>query len=109
MFSSDACSKTNVVITIQNDAYGAEKKLSAVKDGAKRFDTLLKTEFGYVSPYEMDDDKNIFENIKTGEKLVQTLEKVLKRWRRENDFSLGRFVLYYHGHGVQVGWTVYLQ
>ena len=98
-----------MVITIQNDAYGAEEKLSAVKDGAERFDTLLKTEFGYVSPYETDDDKNIFENIDKGEKLVKTLEMVLKRWRRENDFSLGRFVLYYHGHGVQVGWTVYLQ
>ena len=98
-----------MVITIQNDAYVAEKKLSAVEEGAKRFDNLLKTEYGYVSPSQIFFGGNIFENISTGEKLVKTLEMVLKRWRRENDFSLGRFVLYYHGHGVQVGWTVYLQ
>ena len=96
------------MITIQNDAYGAEKKLSAVKDGAKRFDTLLKTEFGYVSPSQILFRRNIFENIKTGEQLMKALENVLKRWQERGE-SLGRFVLYYHGHGVQVGWMVYLQ
>ena len=96
-----------MVITIQNDAYGAEEKLSAVEDGAKRFENLLKTEFSYVSPGWYD-GRNLFENIKTGDKLVMMLGNVLRRWQKRGE-TLGRFVLYFHGHGVQVGWMVYLQ
>ena len=107
-FSSVACPKTNVVITIQNDAYGAEEKLPAVEDGANRFDNLLRTEFGFVSPSQILFGRNIFENIKKREQLMKILETVLKRWRKMGE-TLGRFVLYYHGHGVQVGWTAHFQ
>ena len=91
-----------MVITIQNDAYGAEEKLPAVEDGADRFDNLLRTEFGFVSPsQDMFNGRNVFKNIKTRELLMKTLETVLKRWQERGE-TLGRFVLYYHGHGVQV-------
>ena len=96
-----------MVITIQNDAYGAEEKLSAVEDGAKRFENLLKTEFSYVSPGWYD-GRNLFENIKTGDKLVNLLDAVLKKWQGKG-LPIGSFVLYFHGHGEQVGWMIYLQ
>ena len=90
-----------MIITIQNDAYGASEKLSAVEDGAKRFDNLLRTEFRYMSPSQLRFGYNVFENIKTGDMLLNVFEKVLE-WLQEKGLSLGRFVLYYHGHGVQV-------
>ena len=86
-----------MVITIQNDAYVGEKKLSAVEDGAKRFDNLLKTEYGYVSPSQKFFDRNVFENIQTRELLMKMLEAVLKEWQ-EKGVPVGRCVLYYHGH-----------
>ena len=96
-----------MVITIQNDTYGAQK-LSAVEDGAKRLDNLLRKEYGYVSPSQKFFGENKFENIKTGHELVTLLGDVLKRWQRTG-LPIGSFVLYFHGHGEQVGWMIYLQ
>ena len=91
-----------MIITIQNDAYGAEmEKLSAVEDGAKRFDNLLRTEYHYKSPSQIRFGCNVFENIKTGDKLLKVFGDVLEKWQ-EKGVPVGRFVLYYHGHGVQV-------
>ena len=97
-----------MVITIQNDTYGAQKKLSAVEDGAKRLDNLLTTEYGYVSPSQIFFGTNKFENIKTGDKLVNLLDAVLMKWQGKG-YPIGSFVLYFHGHGEQVGWMIYLQ
>ena len=86
-----------MIITIQNDAYVAEKKLSAVEEGAKRFDNLLKTEYGYVSPSQIFFDRNVFENIKTRDMLMKMFGAVIKKWQGKGE-HLGRCVLYYHGH-----------
>ena len=72
-----------MVITIQNDAYVGEKKLSAVEDGAKRLDNLLTTEYGYVSPSQIFFDRNVFVNIKTGDKLLKVFDIVLKKWQEK--------------------------
>ena len=73
-----------MVITIQNDAYIGEEKLSAVvEDGAKRFDNLLQTEYGYVSPSQIFFDRNVFVNIKTGDKLLKVFDIVLKKWQEK--------------------------
>ena len=109
MFPPVPGSKTNVVITIQNDTYGAQK-LKAVEDGAKRLDNLLRKEYGYVSLSQefFGPGTNMFENIKKGDQLVTLLGNVLKEWQRKG-LPIGSFVLYFHGHGEQVGWMIYLQ
>ena len=62
----------------------------------------------YVSPSQIFFGTNKFENIKTGDKLVNLLDAVLKKWQGKG-YPIGSFVLYFHGHGEQVGWMIYLQ
>ena len=72
-----------------------------MEEGAKEFDNLLKRDFGYVSPSDQCFGKNVFVNIKTGDKLLKILGVALTRWQKRGE-TLGRLVLYYHGHGIQV-------
>ena len=89
-------SKTNIVISIYNDVYDGVDKLTAVKDDAEQFQTLLKEKFGYEVPFQTFFQKTGLENIATGEKLVKVLEALLKRWQANQPVgeTLGRFILY---------------
>ena len=62
---------------------------------------MLQRDFYYVSPSDVSFGKNLFVNIKTGTVLLKKLGDVIKRWQKRGE-TLGRLVLYYHGHGVQV-------
>ena len=100
--STISTAKPNMVISIYNDVYG-EEKLTAIKDDAEKFQDLLK-KFGYAVPSETEFGMRGLENIPTGEKLVTFFGDLLKRWKRKQPVgeTLGRLILYYHGHGAQV-------
>ena len=104
-----ARSQNKLLVTIFNDEYsnkdgGDVEKLSAIKENAQMIAELLKNKFGYEMPSE--EDPTIFEpgQFENQAKLVKTFEKFLKKWKRAQPVgrTIDRFVLYYHGHGVQV-------
>ena len=74
--------------------YG-EAKLTAIKDDAEKFQTLLKEKFGYEVPFQTFFQKIGLENIPTGKNLVKILEMLLKRWQANQPIgeTLGRFIL----------------
>ena len=84
-------SKTNIVISIYNDEYDEDKPLTAIKDDAEKFQSLLKEKFRYEVP-----SVAFLKNIKTGEKLMEVFEKLLERVQRDQPKgeTLGRFILY---------------
>ena len=102
-------SRNRLRVTIFNDEYankegGGVEKLAAIKDNAKMIQELLKSKFGYEMPSE--DDPTIFEpgKFENQAKLVKTFEVFLKKWKKAQPVgrTIDRFILYYHGHGVQV-------
>ena len=102
-------SRNRLLVTIFNDEYankegGDVEKLAAIKDNAKMIQELLKSKFGYEMPSE--DDPTIFEpgKFENQAKLVKTFEVFLKKWKKAQPVgrTIDRFILYYHGHGVQV-------
>ena len=101
-------SRNRLLVTIFNDEYGNKdggdvEKLAAIKDNAKMIQELLKSKFGYETPSE---DPTIFEpgKFENQAKLVKTFEVFLKKWKKAQPVgrTIDRFILYYHGHGVQV-------
>ena len=106
---SHTSSRNRLLVTIFNDEYdnkdgGDVEKLAAIKDNAKMIQELLKSKFGYEMPSE--DDPTIFEpgKFENQAKLVKTFEVFLKKWKKAQPVgrTIDRFILYYHGHGVQV-------
>ena len=102
-------SRNRLLVTIFNDEYankdgGDVEKLAAIKDNAKMIQELLKSKYGYEMPSE--DDPTIFEpgKFENQAKLVKTFEVFLKKWKKAQPVgrTIDRFILYYHGHGVQV-------
>ena len=103
-----ATSQNRMMVTIFNDKYsnddGTEVELlPTIREDAKRIQDLLKTHFGYEVP---SDDPTIFApgKLENQPNLVKTFEVFLKKWKRKQPKgkTIDRFVLYYHGHGVQV-------
>ena len=96
------------MVTIFNDEYankdgGEVEKLAAIKDDAQMIQDVLKSKYGYEIPSE---DPTIFEpgQFENQAKLVKTFEVFLKKWKRAQPVgrTIDRFILYFHGHGVQV-------
>merc|ERR1719367_2063671 len=67
-------SKPSIVISIYNDEYDEDKPLTAIKDDAEKFQSLLKEKFRYEVR-----SVAFLKNIKTGEKLMEGFEKLLER------------------------------
>ena len=97
-----------MLVTNYNDRYAIDdgtevEYLPTIREDAKRIQDLLKTHFGYELP---SDDPTIFEpgKLENQPNLVKTFEVFLKKWKRKQPKgkTIDRFVLYYHGHGVQV-------
>ena len=97
-----------MLVTIYNDRYvandfGDAEDLPAIRDDAKKIQDLLRNDFGYEVP---SDDPTIFEpgKLENQPNLVKTFEVFLKKWKRQQPKgkTIDSFVLYYHGHGVQV-------
>ena len=101
-------SQNRMLVTIFNERYSNDdgtdvEHLPTIREDAKRIQDLLKTHFGYEVP---SDDPTIFEpgKLENQPNLVKTFEVFLKKWKRKQPKgkTIDRFVLYYHGHGVQV-------
>ena len=97
-----------MLVTNYNDRYAIDdgtevEYLPTIREDAKRIQDLLKTHFGYEVP---SDDPTIFEpgKLENQPNLVKTFEVFLKKWKRQQPKgkTIDSFVLYYHGHGVQV-------
>ena len=101
-------SRNRLLVTIFNEEYankdgGDVEKLAAIKDNAQMIQKVLKSKYGYETPSE---DPTIFEpgQFENQAKLVKTFEVFLKKWKKAQPVgrTIDRFILYYHGHGVQV-------
>ena len=98
-----------LAVMVSFDSYegadgGPDEKLAAIKDDTERIQVLLKDKYGYEIPSE--DDFSIFEpgQFENQDKLVATFEMFLQTWKEKQPVGriVDRFLLYFHGHGVQV-------
>ena len=100
-------SGNNLAVVIYYDKYGKEgeeiQELPGIKNDALQMQDLLTRKFGYSMPSE---DPTLFypDSFANSPRLVSTFEAFLKRWKQRQPLGtiVDRFLLYYHGHGVQV-------
>ena len=104
--SSLTTSRNRMLVTIFNDEYankdgGEVEKLSAIKDNTQMIKEVLKNKYGYEMPSE---DPTIFDGrLENQTDPVKKFEVFLKKWKRAQPVgrTIDRFILFYHGHGVQ--------
>ena len=91
----------NIGICIVNDQYEGHQVLP-IGTSAKKLHDLLKRKYGYKMLQDPYTGKTVLEN--KDDSIVDLLETMLTKWKEGEGTGacVDRFLLYYHGHGVQV-------
>ena len=95
----------NIGVCIVNDQYMGDDVLP-IGTSAKRLHDLLVGKYGYKMLTDPFSGKTVLENIKDepSRPLDLLLDGMLTKWKEGEGTGarVDRFLLYYHGHGVQV-------
>ena len=91
----------NIGICIVNDQYKGDDVLP-IGTSAKNLHRMLESKYGYKMLRDPYTGKTVLEN--KDDSIVDLLETMLTKWKEGEGTGacVDRFLLYYHGHGVQV-------
>ena len=91
----------NIGVCIVNDQYDGDDMLP-IGNSAKKLHRLLEGKYGYKMLPDPYTGKTVLEN--KDDSIVDLLDNMLTTWKKVEGTGacVDRFLLYYHGHGVQV-------